>query len=416
VSTKVAALADSDTRRAAGMAAAQIASNVAALVFTVLFARILGASGYGSLAVLVSALIILTVPGSALQIAVARELSRALAHEDADPGTGVRQWLKRLAVGVVVVAVVAVPLRDVIASIVNVEQTWAAAAVPVTGMLWAMLCVERGALQGFGCYRIVAISLVAEATGRLFFALALVGVGLDVTGAFLGFGLTLVAVGFALAVPLRRRLPPGHVGTTVSRLRDLLMQARGPVVALSLLFGLQELHIIVVKHEASSDAAGSYAVAAVAAKAIIWVAIGLGLYLLPEAARRANAGLDARPILSKSLALIGLCAVPALVIFTLGGEQLLAAAFGDDLTRSADALPWLGAAMALLACTHLSVQYLLALRRRAFVGVLAIAATAEVVVLAGIGADLQKLAFALFLIQLACALVVVTTAYRSPSL
>jgi O-antigen/teichoic acid export membrane protein len=299
---------------------------------------------------------------------------------------------------------------------VNVEQTWAAAAVPVTGMLWAMLCVERGALQGFGCYRIVAISLVAEATGRLFFALALVGVGLDVTGAFLGFGLSVVAVGFALAVPLRRRLPPGHVGTTVSRLRDLLMQARGPVVALSLLFGLQELHIIVVKHEASSDAAGSYAVAAVAAKAIIWVAIGLGLYLLPEAARRANAGLDARPILSKSLALIGLCAVPALVIFTLGGEQLLAAAFGDDLTRSADALPWLGAAMALLACTHLSVQYLLALRRRAFVGVLAIAATAEVVVLAGIGADLQTLAFALFLIQLACALVVVTTAYRSPSL
>ena len=152
-----------------------------------------------------------------------------------------------------------------------------------------------------------------------------------------------------------------------------------------------------------------------AAKSIIWVAIGLGLYLLPEAARRANTGLDARPILSRSLALIGLCAVPALLIFTLGGEQLLAAAFGDDLTGSADALPWLGAAMALLACTYLSVQYLLALRRRAFVGVLAIAATAEVVVLAGMGADLTKLAFALFLVQLACALVVVTTAYRTPS-
>jgi O-antigen/teichoic acid export membrane protein len=202
----------------------------------------------------------------------------------------------------------------------------------------------------------------------------------------------------------------------VSRLRDLLMHARVPVVALSLLFGLQELHIIVVKHQASDDAAGSYAVAAVAAKSIIWVAIGLGLYLLPEAARRANTGLDARPILSRSLALIGLCAVPALLIFTLGGEQLLAAAFGDDLTGSADALPWLGAAMALLACTYLSVQYLLALRRRAFVGVLAIAATAEVVVLAGMGADLKKLAMALFLVQLACALVVVTTAYRSTSL
>ena len=63
-----------DTGRAAGMAAAVIAANVIALVFTVVFARILGASGYGSLAALMSAFIILMVPGSALQIAVAREV------------------------------------------------------------------------------------------------------------------------------------------------------------------------------------------------------------------------------------------------------------------------------------------------------------------------------------------------------
>jgi O-antigen/teichoic acid export membrane protein len=401
------ALADSDTRRAAGVAAGQIVSNAIALAFTVLFARILGASGYGSLAVLVSAFIILMVPGSALQIAVARELARA------DAGTGVRQWLKRLAVGAVAVAVVSIPLRDVIATVVGVEQTWAAAAVPVTAMLWAMLCVERGALQGLGCYQLVALSLVGEAVGRLLFALALVGVGLGATGAFLGNAVTLIATGAALAIPLRRRLPRPHRSATVTRLRDLLMQARVPVLALSLLFALQELHIIVVKHQASDDAAGSYAVAAVAAKAIIWVAIGLGLYLLPEAARRANAGVDARPILSRSLALIALCAVPAMLIFVLGGEQLLSAAFGEELTGSADALPWLGAAMALLACTYLSVQYLLALGRRAFVGLLAVAAAAELIALASMGADLEKLAMGLFAVQLGCALVVVTTAYRT---
>ena len=46
------------------------------------------------------------------------------------------------------------------------------------------------------------------------------------------------------------------------------------MVALTLLLVLQEIHVIIVKHEASGDAAGSYAVAAVAAKAIVWVAIG----------------------------------------------------------------------------------------------------------------------------------------------
>ena len=60
------------------------------------------------------------------------------------------------------------------------------------------------------------------------------------------------------------------------------------MIALTLLLALQELHVIIVKHEASGDAAGSYAVAAVAAKAIVWIAVGLGMYLVPEAARRAQ--------------------------------------------------------------------------------------------------------------------------------
>jgi O-antigen/teichoic acid export membrane protein len=406
-------LAGSDTGRAAAMAAAQITSNVIALVFTVIFARILGASGYGSLAVLVSAFIILMVPGSALQIAVAREVSRAVSERSADAGAGVRHWLRRLALGTLVVAALAIPLRDVIATVVNVEEVWGAAAVPVTGMLWAMLSVERGALQGFGSYRVVGLSIVGEAGGRLVFALALVGVGLDVTGAFLGNALALVAVGAVLAVRLHGRLPPRVGAAGVRGLRDLLVQARVPVMGLTLLFALQEVHIIVVKHAASSDAAGSYAVSAVAAKAIIWVAIGLGLYLLPEAARRANEGVDARPILSRTLGLIVLCAVPALLIFTFGGEPLLAAVFGDDLTESAEALPWLGLAMALLACTYLSVQYLLALGRSSFVWMLAAAAVTEVVLLAGVGADLEQVAMALFAVQLGCAAAVVSLAYRT---
>jgi O-antigen/teichoic acid export membrane protein len=406
-------LAGSDTGRAAAMAAAQITSNVIALAFTVIFARILGASGYGSLAVLISAFIILMVPGSALQIAVAREVSRAAADRSAEAGAGVRQWRRRLALGTVVVAALAIPARDVIASIVNVEEVWGAAAVPVTGMLWAILSVERGALQGFGSYRLVGVSIVGEATARLLFALALVGVGLDVTGAFLGNALALVAVGLGLAVPLHGQLPPRGRAEAARRLRDLLAQARVPVVGLTLLFALQEVHIIVVKHEASSDAAGSYAVAAVAAKAIIWVAVGLGLYLLPEAARRANLGVDARPILTRTLGLIVLCSVPALLIFVFGGEPLLAAVFGDDLTESAEALPWLGLAMALLACTYLSVQYLLALHRSTFVWVLAAAVVTEVALLAGIGADLEEVAMALFAVQLAGAAAVVSLAYRT---
>jgi O-antigen/teichoic acid export membrane protein len=396
------------------MAMAVVASNTIGLVFTIVFARILGASDYGSLAVLVSAWIILMVPGSALQVAVARDVSRMAASGSGDAGGGVRRWLERLAVAAVLVAVLAIPLRELIAGILNVDEDWAAAAVPVSGMLWALLSVERGALQGFGSYRIVALSVIGEAASRLLFALTLVGVGLDVTGAFLGTALSLAAVGLALAVPLRRRLPRAdRPGAPVSRLRDLLIQARVPVAGLTLLFALQELHVIVVKHEASSDLAGSYAVAAVAAKSIIWVAVGLGLYLVPEAARRSESGADARPILVRMLGLIAVFSLPALLIFGLAAEPLLSIAFGDDLTDGADALPWLGLAMALLAGTYLSVQYMLALHRAVFIWVLAVAAGLEVALVAHFGADLRNVALALCGLQLACAAMIVGIALRS---
>jgi O-antigen/teichoic acid export membrane protein len=409
----LADLTSSDTGRAAGLGVAVIAVNVLALVFTIIFARVLGASGYGSLAVLISAFIILMVPGSALQIAAAREVSHDLAVGSPSAGAGVRRWIARLATATVVVCIVVIPFRSLLGAVINVDDLWAAAAVPVTAMLWMIVCVERGVLQGFQRYRIVGLSLVGEAASRIVFGVLLVAVGLDVTGAFLGSALALTAVALVLLKPLAEQLSQVEDDPEKDiRLRDLLAGAWVPVIGLTLLLGLQELHIIIVKHVASDDAAGSYAVAAVAAKAIVWVAIGLGMYLLPEAARRGKGGVDARPILMRTLALIAAAAVPMVVIYAVAGEPLLRAVFGDDLTDASAALPWLGLAMSLLACAYLSVQYLLAMGRATFIWVLAVALVMEVVVLLGLGADLTAIAIALVAVQVLCAGVTFTLARR----
>ena len=402
-----------DTGRAAQLGVAMIVVNVLALGFTIVFARILGDSGYGDLAVLLSSFIIMMVPGSALQVAAAREVSHDIAEGNPNAGAGVYRWLVRLVVGTVAVAVVAIPLRSLIAALINIDQDWAAAAIPVTAMIWMIVSVLRGVLQGFQQYRTVALSLIGEASSRIAFSLVLVGIGLDVTGAFLGSALALIAIASVLLLPLRRQLTGVNPELAQDlRLRELLAGAWIPVISLTLLLGLQELHIIIVKHEASEDAASSYAVAAVAAKAIMWIAIGLGLYLLPEAARRAKTGEDARPILVRTLGLIAAMAVPMVLIFSVGGEPLLRIVFGEDLTDASNALPFLGLAMSLLACSYLSVQYLLAMGRASFLFVLGAGVVAEVAVLLSIGDDLTAIAIALFCIQAVCASVILTMAMR----
>jgi O-antigen/teichoic acid export membrane protein len=411
---RVGELRRSDTGRAAGLGVAMIVSNVLALGFTVVFARVLGASGYGDLAVLLSSFIIMMVPGSALQIAAAREISHDIAEGDPNAGAGVRRWLERLVIATVGVALLAIPLRSLIATLINIDEDWAAAAIPVTAMLWVILSVLRGALQGFQQYKTVALSIVGEATSRIVFALILVGVGLDVTGAFLGSACSLIAIAVILLRPLRAQLEGVDAEAAHDlRLRQLLAGAWVPVMGLTLLLGLQELHVIIVKHLATRhDEAGSYAVAAVAGKAIMWIAIGLGLYLLPEASRRAKRGEDARPILLRTLGLIAALALPAVLIYSVAGEPLLRIVFGKDLTQASDALPFLGIAMSLLACSYLSVQYLLAMGRAHFLAVLAAGIVVEVPLLLVIGDDLTAIAVALLGIQAVCAVTIFTLAMR----
>jgi O-antigen/teichoic acid export membrane protein len=105
-------------------------------------------------------------------------------------------------------------------------------------------------------------------------------------------------------------------------------------------------------------------------------------------------------------------AVPMVLIYSVGGEPLLRAVFGEDLTDASDALPFLGLAMSLLACSYLSVQYLLAMGRASFLFVLGAGVVAEVAVLLSIGDDLTAIAIALFCIQAACASVILTMAMR----
>jgi len=281
-------------------------------------------------------------------------------------------------------------------------------------MMWVMLSVERGALQGFQRYQPVALSIMGEALLRLVVAAGLVLAGTGVTGAFLGSGASMALMAVILWLPLRKCLPAVPTRDRAP-LRSLMAGAWAPVIGLTLLFALQEVHIIVVKHEATADAAGSYAVAAVAAKGIIWVAVGLGMYLLPEAARRSRMGIDARPVLLRTLGLIMAAAVPLLLVFTFAAKPLLSAVFGPDLTEASGALPWLGLAMTLLACAYLSVQYLLALGRWNFIWVLGVAAAVEVGLLATIGGDLTAVAVGLTCLQVVCAGAVFVISLRSRS-
>jgi O-antigen/teichoic acid export membrane protein len=413
--SRLRAVSGSDTGRAAELGIAAMAGNVVSLIFTLVFTRVLGQSGYGSLGALISTFLLLTVAGYALQTTVAREVSGAIAAGDPDAGRGVRRWLQRLVLLAVGMAVLGVVAREPLAAVIGVEDVpWGAAATLPAGALWLVLSVERGALLGFQRYRLVGVSLVSEQIARLVFGIVLAVAGLDVAGAFVGTPLALAAIAAALWLPLHRQVMhapdtelPGH------RLRDLALRAWAPICALGLISWLQDGNVIVVKHLASDHDAGAWVAAAVAAKAIMWIAIGMAGFLVPEVARHAGSGKDPRPILLRTMALICALAVPMVLVYAVAAKPILVNVL--HVHGAAGALPFFGLAMSMLALTYLATQYQLALHRSRFLAVLAVAGVAQPVIMVTVDASLTALALALLGLHICAAAAMLTLALRRRS-
>jgi O-antigen/teichoic acid export membrane protein len=277
-----------------------------------------------------------------------------------------------------------------------------------------LLSIQRGALAGLGEYRSVGLSIIGEAAGRLVLAAALVAAGLGTTGAYLGMPLAMALTAVVLGSLLARIPATGANDAQPWSLRRLVREATVPIAALVLIAALQNVDVIVVRHQVADGLAGAYAASAVAAKVVVWTAVGVGLYLLPEAARRAAAGNAARPVLMRALAVVGAVAAPALAIFALAPETVLELGFGGEYAAGARALTMLALAMTLLGFAYLGVQLLLAVGSTRFLLPLAAVAVAEPVLLLVWAIDtLAAFAWLVLAVQLAAAVAVLLPSLRA---
>jgi O-antigen/teichoic acid export membrane protein len=391
-------IAGSEMGKAIGLAGAMIANNVIALGATIVFARLLSDShggGYGSLAALISYFLILSVFGQALQVATAREGVLGHLGVGSELVTTVRRWSRSLLVFTAALTVISVLARRPIADAVGVrDDQWAAAlGLPAAG-LWLWLSTLAGTLQGIGQYRDVSVSIIGQQAVRLPIGALLAAAGLGVFGAFAGSLVAFMAMGAWCLWRIRRygelteaatvRAPPTAPVETDPEARRLLVHLRrawAPIIGLIVIAVLQNIDIIAAKHRFSTSMATSYGAVAVAAKVLIWVAMGAGFYLVPEVSRRRASGDDPRPILARALGIVAVCAVPVLLLFAFASHLLIRVGFGTDHAGASGSLLVLGLAFTALAATYIAVQYLLALHHTWFLAPLALVAIAEPILL-----------------------------------
>jgi len=400
-------------RGATPLALAGLLSNVANLGVTLVIARAMSTRSYGATAQLFALFMIVSMPGSALLVGVVRRVTAWGRTGRTDLVAGWAARVRRVGLrAVVAVAVLGLLIREPLAHQLSLPGAGGVAETLTAGAAWCLLCVPRGLLQAAHRYRELAANLLVDAAVKAAATVGLVLAGLGQTGAAAAVLLGVLA---ALA-HARRALGRGHparltgaasatgaAATTTTttapatqpavpataaaaaatatgaaaagRDRRLAAELSSALVALALLALLQNIDVL-VQGRLSPGESGQYAAVSVTCKVLVFGAVVLAGFLLPEAADRRHLGEHALHQLGATLAILALPSAVLLAAACAAPASLLSLAFGPRFTDAAGAVLPLAAAMTCLGATVLFTHYLLALGSRAVLVALGLTAAA----------------------------------------
>lgn len=354
--------------QAGPVAVAGLVVNGAAALVVVAVARLVSSQAYGEIAQLLGLFFILSMPGSAVLVGVVRRLT---GLRNAGRSEMARPWVARVQritmAAVALELIVVFVLQGWIARQLSLASSDGVVLILVAAGIWILLCVDRGVLQAHRAYTGLAANLLVEGGVRTFLVVALAAAHLGVAGYAIGvFAGEVVATvhahwlakrTWARAVPWEPVLSGGGSSDTLLARRRLMADVSAAFCGLALLGLLQNVDVILLGRLDHANV-GPYAAISVASKALVFGALALGAYLLPEATIRWNEGGHAVRQLGVTLVFL---AVPAGLLLALSffvPRWFLTLVFGARLSSAAPAFAPLVVAMMFLSFSVLVTNYL----------------------------------------------------------
>ena len=342
------------------VAIAGLIANVLNLGVSFLIARRLNPSDYGAYSQLMGMFFIVALPGSALSVAVIRRATFYLVQNDEDL---IHRWQRRLNHRILRLAI-GFSLIALLGSLFIAQwlghRSWLAVWVnTLAAITWAILNVDRALLQSRQRYSALATNFILEGFTRTIFMVLLTPFGVTgiVLGLLIGIGLTRLHARRLVGTKRVDREGPELERTGITS--DLLIA----LATLTLLATLQFLDVLLVGRY-QGGVAGSYSAISQVAKTLVYGAIILGSFLLPETALADRRGRDAY----RQLGLAGgLLLIPATVLLGVSEAMpkwLLTTVFGARYASEWSSMTSLVLAMTFLAGSTLLATYLLGSGRR----------------------------------------------------
>jgi len=358
-------------------------------LFSVIMAHMLNAPGsFSSFNSLNSIFLIVTMGALSVQTVITKYIAE---FEVAGERGKVRLMLRKFSWWLLLVGVAAVLLSLAVAwpmaSALHLSSPAYVLLLGVSVAITLYLTLPNGLLQGEQRFLALGTAAISMASLRIIIGALLVTVGFGVYGA-LGAASIAGLIVTVVIVYLRRDMFRGPVEQDESFKPAGALWALVPVaVAIFLVIFMTQIDVVLVKALKGAVVADTYSKAALAGKAVLFFPEGVSLVMFPKVSAMRERGEPTRRVLGLSLAAAGV------LVFAVVGFYALFPGFTASFFAGKDAklvtqitapaginfVVLFGLVMAIFALVKLLAFYHLALDRKLFIIMYAVAAVIEVV-------------------------------------
>jgi O-antigen/teichoic acid export membrane protein len=250
------------------------------LLYNLLVARMLGASGFGHASALYTLLMMMSAVSLSFQIVASKFIARnseTIARTQIYATMLRRAWQAGLGIAVVIAA-----FSAYLTSYFNLPQRHDLVLLAIATTVYIPLGVRRGRMQGCCDFGSLGINVVAEVTVKFGGALLFLKLGMGVTGVMLAVLLSIVAA-YLVGMPgAEYRAMPGLIKIApFGEGMQAIMYFIGQVI-------LSNLDILLVKHFFPPPQAGIYAAVALVGRVVFMLSWSVVSSMFPVSASQTN--------------------------------------------------------------------------------------------------------------------------------
>jgi O-antigen/teichoic acid export membrane protein len=336
--------------------AATMFTNVLNFLFQVTMGRMLAATDYGTMNALLSTFMIAAIPFTTISMILTRQASVFKAQGQLAGIHGLFQWTygRLFAVGLPAL-VVFLLLAPMLRGFLHMETTLPIILMGLVIFLSVSFPVNLAFLGGL--QRFIPMAITSGSLGPLKFSLCVLFVvlGLGVNGVFIGHILCYLGLFLISYWPIRRTLR--YVGTPPEKPRRLFIRAYPELLANLAFAFMTQFDLVLVKHLFPAETVGTYAVAAVFGRAVMYLPGGLILALFPMVAENHALNKSQTTMLWKALAYTLLLSGCGTLLYWLFPEPILSLLFSGKYLEAAPLLTYYGVAMLPMALLLITMNF-----------------------------------------------------------